>query len=139
MKSTWPKTLAELRNQVGALLFSSAVSFQKTAILDEVKTSSYPLTVKFLYHTQDSSPVLVHLGDKNSYQEISCSVCSPEQYSGLTGACSHVISAIAYCLENDHCPFPPGKTLITANIKEPEAGVPKKQEFLINSFSSRTF
>ncbi len=129
MKSTWPKTLAELRNQVGALLFSSAVSFQKTAILDEVKTSSYPLSVKFLYHTQDDSPVLVHLGDKNSYQEISCSVCSPEYYSGFSGACSHVISAIAYCLENDQCPFPPGKTPITDSIKQTETAFRKKKDF----------
>ena len=127
MKSTWPKTLSELRNQVGALLFSSAVSFQKTAILEEVKTSNHPLSVKLLYHTKDSSPVLVHLGDKNSFQEISCSICSPEYYSGFSGACSHVISAIAYCLENDQCPFPPGKTIKIQTISGSDTEFPKKR------------
>ena len=118
MKSTWPKTLAELRTQVGALLFSSAVSFQKSAVLEEVKTSSFPLWVELLYHAKDSSPISVHLGDKNSFQEISCSVCSPDYYSGLSAACSHVISAISYCLENDQCRFPPGKASTHREIIE---------------------
>jgi superfamily II DNA or RNA helicase len=111
MKSTWPKTLSELRTQVGSLLFSSALSFQKDATLEEVKTSHSPLCVKVLYGTRDSRQIAVYLGDKNSYREISCSSCSPEIYSELSVACSHVISAIAYCLESDQCPFPPGKPL----------------------------
>jgi len=110
MKATWPKTLSEVRTQVGSLLFSSAVSFQKYAILEEVKTSSLPLWVKVLYSTKESLQIAVHLGDQNSFLEISCSLCSPEYYSDLSAACSHVISAITYCLENDECPFPPGKS-----------------------------
>jgi len=109
MKAKWPKTLSEVRSQVGSLLLSSALSFQKQAILEEVKTSSFPLWIKVLYSTKEGVQISVHLGDKNSFLEISCSLCSPLPYSDLSASCSHVISALNYCLENDQCPFPPGK------------------------------